>query len=282
MENDSKVDKFRKVYKEEVSMRRVSILMDVADDVFDTLVEPLKKQKKLSEVIKILLGGYMNDSYIIQYVEGTRDAHRQKSQEDLLEALDSMNETLSQLAFSNEEAKSYVEEGSGFFKDKGNRKNQGPESTSQGVALLEDSEHKKELQLLREENEENKREIGRLRKEASETKEAINSILSTLNIKKGVINSHASKAEVNKPVIEELTEESKSSIPDGDSSAVVGMPIADIENLAEDDPLNLPPMELPDPEDDEEIDVFGDDVSTSDNEDEDFLNGLLEGQVLSF
>lgn len=155
-------------------MHKVSVMLEADDALYDAVIEPLKRCKKFTEVLKILLNGYMNDGYIAQYVEGTQDAYKQKTEEDLLDALDVMKETLAQLSFSNEEAKSYVDAGISSFTNSADRSGfTGSESSAKNpeiLALLEDKAQAEERhkQEILEAEERHKQEIDDFKRKSDE------------------------------------------------------------------------------------------------------------------
>ena len=155
-------------------MHKVSVMLEADDALYDAVIEPLKRCKKFTEVLKILLNGYMSDGYIAQYVEGTQDAYKQKTEEDLLDALDVMKETLAQLSFSNEEAKSYVDAGISSFTNSADRSGfTGSESNAKNpeiLALLEDKAQAEERhkQEILEAEERHKQEIDDFKRKSDE------------------------------------------------------------------------------------------------------------------
>lgn len=54
-----------------MKLRHVSIMVDVPESVYDDVVEPLKRQKKFTKVIKNLLAGMKTDPYIQNVAEGS-------------------------------------------------------------------------------------------------------------------------------------------------------------------------------------------------------------------
>lgn len=155
-------------------MHKVSVMLEADDALYDAVIEPLKRCKKFTEVLKILLNGYMTDGYIAQYVEGTQDAYKQKTEEDLLDALDVMKETLAQLSLSNEEAKSYVDAGISSFTNSADRSGfTGSESSAKNpeiLALLEDKAQAEERhkQEILEAEERHKQEIDDFKRKSDE------------------------------------------------------------------------------------------------------------------
>ena len=68
-------------------MRKVNIMVDVSEEVYDTVVVPFKKSRKFSELINSLLIGYLKDNYVASYVEGTLDTLKNESARSLDEEL---------------------------------------------------------------------------------------------------------------------------------------------------------------------------------------------------
>lgn len=58
-------------------MRRTSVMIEVDDQVYDSLVEPLKRNKMFAKLISSLLNGYLNDSYVRALVDDNfEDVHK--------------------------------------------------------------------------------------------------------------------------------------------------------------------------------------------------------------
>ena len=166
-------------------MHKVSVMLEADDALYDAVIEPLKRCKKFTEVLKILLNGYMTDGYIAQYVEGTQDAYKQKTEEDLLDALDVMKETLAQLSLSNEEAKSYVDAGISSFTNSAEERHKQEilEAEERHKQEIDDFKRKSDEQLEKAKEEiknESTRQLEAIKKEMEE--------MISMAFRKGVVN----------------------------------------------------------------------------------------------
>lgn len=99
-------------------MRRTNILLEFSDEVYDTLVEPLKKNKAFTKLVTTLIDGYMSDSYIRAYADDTLDGMRNKAVSSFNESIASMNETLSEMGLVTDELEANSLSGRDMFRKK--------------------------------------------------------------------------------------------------------------------------------------------------------------------
>lgn len=99
-------------------MRRTNILLEFSDEVYDTLVEPLKKNKAFTKLVTTLIDGYMSDSYIRAYADDTLDGMRNKAVSSFNESIASMNETLSEMGLVTDELEANSLGGRDMFRKK--------------------------------------------------------------------------------------------------------------------------------------------------------------------
>lgn len=108
-----------KGYKVKVmGTRRTNILLEFSDEVYDTLVEPLKKNKSFTKLVSTLIDGYLNDGYIRAFADDTLDGIRNKAVSSFNDSIDSMNETLSEMGLFTDELEATAMGGRDMFKKK--------------------------------------------------------------------------------------------------------------------------------------------------------------------
>ena len=99
-------------------MRRTSILLEFSDEVYDTLVEPLKKNKSFTKLVTTLIDGYLNDAYVRAYADDTLDSMRNQAVSSFNDSIASMNETLSEMGLVTDELESNAVGGKAMFAKK--------------------------------------------------------------------------------------------------------------------------------------------------------------------
>ena len=101
-------------------MVKTSMLITVSDELNNFVVSPHKKNNTFSKLVTTLLEGYMNDSYIQAYAEGTLVESRQKSLNDLDNTLANMASSLASLGVYTSDMKSSTEGGLRYFNEYSN------------------------------------------------------------------------------------------------------------------------------------------------------------------
>lgn len=265
-------------------------MVDVSEEVYDTVVVPFKKSRKFSELINSLLTGYLKDNYVASYVEGTLDTLKNESARSLDEAIESMNQSFAMVGMLADEASDMMSNGIDAVKvrerEKGTvgqlKERFASESSKKDKEESTKEDFLKEIDALRKQNNEMERSLKKVlkalnmdsvddepvvdvpaREEASatvETKEKEGKVLRE-EIQSEDIVERGCTSEVHevkeKPVVEVVEQHSK----DRD----------DYDPLGEDITFG-----------DEDIsDAIFEDEEPDDDEDEDFLSGLLQGQVMS-
>lgn len=121
-------------------MRRTSILLEFSDEVYDTLVEPLKKTKSFTKLVGTLIDGYMQDSYVRAYADDSIDGMRNQAVSEFNNSIDSMNATLSEMGLITDELESTSVGGRDFFKKKSTAQSKELHQTynSQGTAEVKE------------------------------------------------------------------------------------------------------------------------------------------------
>lgn len=123
--------------------KKINIMVEVDDRVYDLVVAPHKRNKSFSKLITTLLSGYTENSYIRGFADDTLSDLRRESANALDSIIGDMHESLANMGMFSDEIKSTAESGMGIF---GNR--QGAEPTSSSDVVKEQVE--KETKELRE------------------------------------------------------------------------------------------------------------------------------------
>lgn len=80
-----------------MAIRRTSVLVDVSEELYYSLVEPLKKTRSLSKLIVALLESYENNGVVRQQVDNAIDGVDKLSDDAILNVASSMRESLRNL-----------------------------------------------------------------------------------------------------------------------------------------------------------------------------------------
>lgn len=111
-------------------MRRTSIMLEFSDDIYDSLVEPLKKNRTFSKLVVSLINGYIEDGYIRAYVDDTLSNLKKAAVDSFNSSIDSMSESLSNMGLFTDELNSVSSSAKTKFTEKYNEASKGvkPES----------------------------------------------------------------------------------------------------------------------------------------------------------
>lgn len=264
-------------------MRKVNIMIDVSDEVYDLVVAPFKKSRRFSKLINSLLEGYISDDYVAAYVSGSLDDFKKRSTESLNQALSAMNNSLEMVGMLSDEAEELAKEGINAvgMRDSSEAKhdtNIGVKSSSidapVGSAPAPEAKDEKNDEL-RVEIDELKRQNEKMNADLQKLMEALNKgfmgMMESASASGGSDSEETVRSEKEKPTV--VREEASSSVESTENTHTDG----DL-NLSEDDPLA---GDVSFDDDLGEFDLFGNDKDENEDEDEDFLNGLLAGQVVS-
>lgn len=95
--------------------RKTSVLVEVDDHIYDTIVLPNKQSRTFTKLLETLIVGYAENSYIQSYVEGTLDGLEKESMSALDDALSGMRSGLSAMGIISDEIESVVLTGKDTF-----------------------------------------------------------------------------------------------------------------------------------------------------------------------
>lgn len=101
-------------------MRRTSIMLEFSDDIYDSLVEPLKKNRTFSKLVVSLINGYIDDGYIRAYVDDTLSNIKKAAVDSFNSSIDSMSESLSNMSLFTDELNSVSSSAKTKFTEKYN------------------------------------------------------------------------------------------------------------------------------------------------------------------
>lgn len=122
-------------------MRRTSIMIEFSDEVYDAIVEPMKKQKTFSKLVASLVEGYLEDGYIRAYGDDTLEDMRKASVSSFSASIDSMAESLSSMGLYTDELNSISLTGKTKFQEKAKKQSdemknmEKPSSNDNGVSV---------------------------------------------------------------------------------------------------------------------------------------------------
>lgn len=102
-------------------MRKTNLMIEVSDELYESIVEPYKKKKGFGRLVVQLLEGYANNDAIYGYINGALDNLDEKANESLLEGLNAMSDSVNMFSFLQQEAQSVVDDGAREFSSIGQR-----------------------------------------------------------------------------------------------------------------------------------------------------------------
>lgn len=113
-------------------MRKASLMLEFSDEVYDSLVEPLKRSKSFSKFLASLVNGYLYDSYIRDYIDDTLDGRKRAIADSLNESINNMSESLSNMGLFTDELESVSTGGRAKFKKKADEKREEIDNYNKG------------------------------------------------------------------------------------------------------------------------------------------------------
>lgn len=99
-------------------MKKINVLTEVEEDIYDAVVLPHKKTKSFSRLIATLLRGYMENAYVKAYAEGTLDEVETESVNALDSIISDMQGSLATMGVFTNELKNATQEGVEVFSNK--------------------------------------------------------------------------------------------------------------------------------------------------------------------
>lgn len=99
-------------------MRRTSVMLEFSDEVYDNIVEPMKKNKSFSKLLATLTEGYLNDGYIRAFADDNLENMRKAAVDSFSKSIDSMMGSLSNMGLFTDELEATATDGKERFSKK--------------------------------------------------------------------------------------------------------------------------------------------------------------------
>lgn len=115
-------------------MRNVSVMFEVSEEVYDNIVTPFKKSKMLGKLMASLLTGYLEDDDIREYIDEEIEGMHKASVDTLNTLFEGMQESLAAMGIFSGEAKSNMERGEKYFRNKAESIHAEKPNASDGVS----------------------------------------------------------------------------------------------------------------------------------------------------
>lgn len=100
------------------SVRRTSVMLEVSEEVYSGLVEPLKKEKSFAKLVASLLSAYLSDSYIRTVVDNTFDEVRKAVVSGFEDSVCAMESALINMGLLTDQLQAQSEAGQRKFSQK--------------------------------------------------------------------------------------------------------------------------------------------------------------------
>lgn len=95
--------------------KKVNVMAEVSQEVYDTVVVPHKRSKTFTSVIETLITGYYSNVYIRSFVDDSLEGAQQKSNDVLNDIINNMHQGLANMGVYTEEMKSNSQDGIDAF-----------------------------------------------------------------------------------------------------------------------------------------------------------------------
>lgn len=267
-------------------MRRTSVLLEFSENVYDSLVEPLKKSKSFSKFVSALVTGYLNDPYIKAYADGNLDDYKKAYVEAFDDQLDEMSESLANMGFFADALESVSAGGKNHFAEKKKKAEEDgahfgvSEKSTKGSSEGSESDYKKDLEGL--ENSVNAR-IDRLENSMNAFLVNMTTLLQTGTV--GVQSGTGSEAQAGvdnrvseKPIVSAQSEVSQSSKED--SKSETGSSSGEDVVSSDESGINEAHSEVK-PYVEKSVESV-EKSDTGNSEEDDFISSMLDGNMFSF
>lgn len=100
-------------------MKKTNVMIEVSDELYDSIVYPYKKKKSFGKLVVQLLEAYMSNDSIYSYINGSLDGLEEEANKELLNDLNQMAQNLNMLDALHNEAESLIDNGERFFSSRG-------------------------------------------------------------------------------------------------------------------------------------------------------------------
>lgn len=274
--------------------RKVNIMVDVSEEVYDTIVEPYKRNKKFSKLIETLLLGCMENDGVAEYVESKFSSYYKQANHAFNGAVGSMMSSLAMVGIMADTASEMMEDGKRAVKLDGVKVINGPSPEKPE----EDAKLENEIKELRRENQDTREKLQEVtemlmkfmngefnskKEETAAEKEVAASVVKEESTEETAEEVKAdpekTKDLLGKAVSDGVEKREEQKVEKGvepKTTEVKAKPMSEDDDLDEDDPLFAPVSFEDEGSEDDEINLFEDE----EKEDEDsYLDSLLNGQV---
>lgn len=95
--------------------KKVNVMAEVSQEVYDTVVVPHKRSKTFTSVIETLITGYYSNVYIRSFVDDSLEGAQQQSNDVLNDIINNMHQGLANMGVYTEEMKSNSKDGINAF-----------------------------------------------------------------------------------------------------------------------------------------------------------------------
>ena len=95
--------------------KKVNVMAEVSQEVYDTVVVPHKRSKTFTSVIETLITGYYSNVYIRSFVDDSLEGDQQQSNDVLNDIINNMHQGLANMGVYTEEMKSNSQDGIDAF-----------------------------------------------------------------------------------------------------------------------------------------------------------------------
>lgn len=95
--------------------KKVNVMAEVSQEVYDTVVVPHKRSKTFTSVIETLITGYYSNVYIRSFVDDSLEGAQQQSNDVLNDIINNMHQGLANMGVYTEEMKSNSKDGIDAF-----------------------------------------------------------------------------------------------------------------------------------------------------------------------
>ena len=99
-------------------MRRTSVMIEVDDEVYASVVEPLKRNKSFAKLISSLLNGYISDGYIRAFVDDGLEEVRKAVVGSFAESVGEMESVLANMGLFTDELNAHSQAGYSKFQQR--------------------------------------------------------------------------------------------------------------------------------------------------------------------
>lgn len=98
-------------------MRKTNVMVEVSDEVYETVVSPYKSKKQFGKLMCMLLEAYAYNDSVYNYINGVMDGLEDKATEELIKDLNYMSDSLSMFGALNQQAEAVIYNGQKSFDD---------------------------------------------------------------------------------------------------------------------------------------------------------------------